>query len=323
MSRHEAAGFAVIALAATWGARHATSPAVRAWHPGSGQYRRVGRLTVRTTGTGNTAVVLLHGLPASGDTFGSAFDAIAQDAQLVIPDLLGFGRSQDLGSTTFSLQAHLDALDTMVDALGLHSHRLVVAGHSMGGLLAWHWAARRADQVDAVVTWCTPLFRGRDEARRRLNDKAPGLAWIGLPGRLSRTTCTQLCTRRPWLAQWLYVLVCPRVPVVLARQLTQHTWASYAPAVTDIVLDERRWRQSLHALDQAGVPVVYAGGARDVLAPPGVVQQLGQDAPRLITVTHPRADHLLPLDHPGWCVDLLTKTLQDAGGIAGEEVHSG
>jgi len=296
---------------------------VRAWHPGSGQYRRAGRLTVRTTGAGDTAVVLLHGLPASGDTFGSGFDAIAQDAQLVIPDLLGFGRSQEPGCTTFSLNAHLDALDTMVDALGLHSHRLVVAGHSMGGLLAWHWAARRTDQVDAVVTWCAPLFRGRDEARRRLNDKAPGLAWIGLPGRLSRTTCTQLCTRRPWLAQWLYVLVYPRVPVVLARQLAQHTWASYAPAITDIVLDERRWRQSLHALDQAGVPVMYAGGARDVLAPPKVVQELGQDASRLIAVTHPRADHLLPLDHPDWCVDLLTKTLQDAGDIAGERVRPG
>lgn len=100
---------------------------------------------------------------------------------------------------------------------------------------------------------------------------------------------------------------------MLARQLTQHTWAPYAPAITDIVLGERRWRQSLHALDQAGVPVVYAGGARDVLAPPKVAQELGQDGPRLLTVTHPSADHLLPLDHPDWCLDLLTKALQHAG----------
>jgi hypothetical protein len=33
----------------------------------------------------------------------------------------------------------------------------------------------------------------------------------------------------------------------------------------------------------------------------------------LITVTHPSADHLLPLDHPDWCLDLLTKALQHAG----------
>jgi pimeloyl-ACP methyl ester carboxylesterase len=59
-------------------------------------------------------------------------------------DLLGFSRSQDPSRTDFSLQAHLDALDGMLVDLGLEGCRLVVAGHSMGGLLALHWAARRA-----------------------------------------------------------------------------------------------------------------------------------------------------------------------------------
>jgi pimeloyl-ACP methyl ester carboxylesterase len=273
-------------------------------------------MTVRTAGNGDTAIVLLHGLPASGDTFGAAFDALAHHGQLVVPDLLGFGRSQDQKRDVFSFDAHLDALDAMAAELHLDSRRLVVAGHSMGGLLAWHWAARRATQIDAVVTWCTPLFRSRGEARRRLNDKAPGLAWIGLPGAVSRTICTQLCTRRPWLTQWLYVLAYPRVPVPLGRQLTQHTWASYAPTMTEIVLDDQRWRQSLHTLAQVGVPVVHASGARDVLAPPGVVYELGEDAQALSTVVHPTAGHLLPLEHPEWCVELLTANLQKGGHLA-------
>ncbi len=139
--------------------------------------------------------MLLHGLPASGDTFGATFDALTRHGQLVVPDLLGFGRSQNQEGEDFSLNAHLDALDAMAEELGLDARRLVVAGHSMGGLLAWHWAARRATQIDAVVTWCTPLFRSRREARRRLNDKAPGLAWIGVPGAVSRTICTRSCAR--------------------------------------------------------------------------------------------------------------------------------
>ncbi len=152
--------------------------------------------------------------------------------------------------------------------------------------------------------------------RRRLNDKAPGLAWIGLPGAVSRTICTQLCTRRPWLTQWLCVLAYPRVPVPLGRQLTQHTWTSYAPAMTQILLDDRRWRESLHTLGQAGVPVVHANGARDVLAPPRVVSELSRDAQALSTVVHPTADHLLPLDHPECCVELLTATLRDGAHVA-------
>jgi pimeloyl-ACP methyl ester carboxylesterase len=289
---------------------------VRKWRPPSGRYHRAGPLTVRTAGNGETATVLLHGLPASGDTFGATFDALARHGELIVPDLLGFGRSQNQEREDYSLDAHLDALDAMAAELRLDSRRLVVAGHSMGGLLAWHWAARRPTQVDAVVTWCTPLFRGRDEARRRLNDKAPGLAWIGVPGAVSRTICTQLCTRRPRLTQWLYVLAYPRVPVPLARQLTQHTWASYAPTMTEIVLDDRRWRESLHTLGQAGVPVVHASGGRDVLSPPRVVLELGEDAQELTTVVHPTADHLLPLDHPDWCVSLLSTTVRDGAHLA-------
>jgi pimeloyl-ACP methyl ester carboxylesterase len=315
-TRRRLLGAGVVALGAAWGVQHATARAVRRWRPPSGRYRRAGLLTVRTAGDGDTAIVLLHGLPASGDTFGAAFDALARQGQLVVPDLLGFGRSQDQERDVFSLDAHLDALDAMARELDLDASRLVVAGHSMGGLLAWHWAARRATQVDAVVTWCTPLFRSRGEARRRLEDKAPGLAWVAVPGAVSRTICTQLCTRRPRLTQWLYMLAYPRLPVPLARQLTQHTWASYAPAMTQIVLDDRRWRQSLHTLGQVDVPVVHASGARDVLAPPDVVSELGEDAQALSTVVHPTADHLLPLDHPDWCVELLTATVRDGAHLA-------
>jgi pimeloyl-ACP methyl ester carboxylesterase len=37
----------------------------------------------------------------------------------------------------------------------------------MRGLLALQWAARRAGQVDAVVTWCAPLFADRADAAHR------------------------------------------------------------------------------------------------------------------------------------------------------------
>lgn len=300
----------VVALA--WFVAYRVSPVVRAWRPGAGSRRQAGPLTVRTTGAGERVIVLLHGLPASGDTFGAGFDALVQHGQLVIPDLLGFGRSQDAERTDFSLHEQLDALDAMLDALGLGSRRLVVAGHSMGGLLAWQWAARRADQVDAVVTWCTPLFADRADAARRLNRKAPGLAWLGLPGPISRTICQQLCTRRPRLTQWLYALLYPRVPVVLSRQLTDHTWSSYAPAMSEIVLDQHSTRTALRRLEDAGVPVVHAVGARDVLAPPDAVQVLGQDVTALTVRTHPAGNHLLPLADPQWCVQVLADVLRDA-----------
>jgi pimeloyl-ACP methyl ester carboxylesterase len=45
------------------------------------------------SGSGERAFVLLHGLVTSSDTFGSSYDRLASYARLVVPDLLGFGRS--------------------------------------------------------------------------------------------------------------------------------------------------------------------------------------------------------------------------------------
>jgi pimeloyl-ACP methyl ester carboxylesterase len=305
-----AAASLAAAVAAGWFIRHATAPAVRRWQPGTGEYRRAGSLTVRITGSGPSVVVLLHGLPASGDTFGASYDELATTNLVVVPDLLGFGRSQDPSRSDFSLQAHLDALDAMLSDLGLDRRPLVVSGHSMGGVLALHWAARRASQVQAVVMLSAPLFTSAEEARRRLNEMMPGLAWIGMPGAFSRVVCTQLCTRRPRLATWLYVLTAPHIPVALSRQMSRHTWQSYLPAMQEIVLASDRWRSSFRALAAAGVPITYGSGSRDVLAPPEEAQR--RAGTQLVVRRHPTADHLLPLHDPGWCAGLLMEQTPSA-----------
>ncbi len=82
---------APVAGGVAWGLRHVTARAVRSLRPGAGQHRRAGPLTVRTAGTGDAAVVLLHGLPASGDSFVAGFDVLADDARLVVLDLRAQG----------------------------------------------------------------------------------------------------------------------------------------------------------------------------------------------------------------------------------------
>ncbi len=202
-------------------------------------------------------MVLLHRLPASGDAFGGAFDGV--EGQLVVPDLLGFGRSRLPAGVPVDREAHWAALDEMVT----DDHRLWCPDT--------RWAACWPDsgQVDGVVTWCTPLLHDPDEAPRALHDKAPGLGWIGVPGRLSRTLCTQLCTRRSRVAQWLHVLLCP--------EAAGRGWPGSSPSAPSAPgrrtpHDERcrARRASLAvgiALEQARVPVLHAVGARDVLAP--------------------------------------------------------
>ncbi len=76
----------VATLAGAWWLRHINSRAVRVWRPGGGRFLRTGRLVTRVVGSGERVFVLLHGLVSSGETFGAAYDRLADQGTLVIPD---------------------------------------------------------------------------------------------------------------------------------------------------------------------------------------------------------------------------------------------
>lgn len=132
---------AVGLLAAGWATRHA-SPAVRGWRPGAGPSHTAGRLPVRTFGTGDPVVLLLHGMAAGGNSFGAAFDRLGRRATVVVPGLLRFGGSMQTTDVAATAKNHSDALDEMIQALNLADRPVVVAGHATGGAVALRWAAR-------------------------------------------------------------------------------------------------------------------------------------------------------------------------------------
>jgi pimeloyl-ACP methyl ester carboxylesterase len=103
----EATAVAAVGLTASWFIRHNSARAVRRWRPGRGRFVRAGKLTVRVAGTSGRAFVLLHGLVSSEETFGSAYDRLAEQGQLIVPDLLGFSRSMRDDADGFSLADHL------------------------------------------------------------------------------------------------------------------------------------------------------------------------------------------------------------------------
>lgn len=63
------------------------------WSAPGGDVVRSGGLAVRTLGDHGPPVVLLHGLGGSERSWGSTYDTLATDRRLIVPGLLGFGRS--------------------------------------------------------------------------------------------------------------------------------------------------------------------------------------------------------------------------------------
>ncbi len=296
------AGIGVPALCARWLVRHRRSPMVRVWRPGGGEQRSAGGLSVRCAGRGDHVVVLMHGIASSGDYFGAGYDELARDARLVIPDLLGFGRSLDVARADHTLDAHLDALDAMARELGHDGRPMTIAGHSFGALLALHWGARRAE-AGRVVCFSAPLYEGAEEADARMAAMGPIERLYAPQGIVPRTLsgCMNRCGA---IAQWIAVAVEPRWPVAVTRMVVRHSWASYAGAMNGAIR-HGGWEAPLRTLQTRGIPVLLAGGALDPVPVPGRASELAARHANVVSATHATAGHQLPITHPGWCVELL------------------
>jgi pimeloyl-ACP methyl ester carboxylesterase len=293
----------VATLVGAWWLRHITARVVRVWRPGGGRFVRTGRLVARVVGSGKRVFLLLHGLVSSGETFGAAYDRLAEDGTLVIPDLLGFSRSMDRDREDFSLGDHLHALDEMMEALGLAKARIVVGGHSFGGLLALHWAARRAAQVDAVVTWGAPLFRDEKEGREQLGKMGLIEKLFAQDSPLARKSCEWMCAHRE-ASRLLAIALSPDLPVAVSKRVALHTWPAYRGAIDVFFAD---WRDALGRLGEEKVPINLVAGANDDSQVPDLNEQLAREYSNITARTVPDAAHIIALTHGRDCAhDLAT-----------------
>lgn len=245
---------------------------------------------------------MLHGITASGEVFGAPYDVLGARARVVVPDLLGFGRSMDPARADFSLEAHLAALDAMADSLGLGGLPITLAGHSLGALLALHWAARRQD-VTRVIAFCAPLYLTPAEADARIRAMGTLERLFALESPLTAQMCAWMCAHRT-AAQWLVVALEPQWPVALARMGVFHTWPAYLGAMNGVIRNGG-WEASLQRLAASAVPVTLANGGRDQVPVPGRADELAERHGNVQVMVHPDADHELPISDPGWCLGLL------------------
>lgn len=103
----------------------------------------------RRAGEGNPqAVVLIHGLAGSSLTWRSVLPALAEDYDVIAPDLLGHGESaKPMGD--YSLGAMASGLRDLLAILGVESATIV--GQSFGGGVAMQLAYQHPELCDRLV----------------------------------------------------------------------------------------------------------------------------------------------------------------------------
>lgn len=78
------------------------------------------------------SLLLIHGLGDSGLAFSEIFEDHRFDSfNVVVPDLVGYGRSSHPPASSGSFDAHLGDLSRVIDHFGLE--QIILVGHSMGG----------------------------------------------------------------------------------------------------------------------------------------------------------------------------------------------
>lgn len=212
-------------------------------------------LAVRTLGHGRT-MLLLHGLVGSGRYWGGAYDALARHRRLVVPDLLGFGRSPR-PVQGYGPDDHVAAIVACLDELGA-TDPAVVGAHSAGALIALRLAAMHPERVAAVVAFGPPAYPDPHAARARLSALGPMARLMVLPTFIAAAACAWVCNHQR-AAGWLAVLTHPDIPAPIAADSVRHSWQSYSDTLLHIVIAAQaaRW------LEEVRCPVRLVAGDAD------------------------------------------------------------
>ena len=132
------------------------------WHKRLGRPYQLTRAL--DTGEGQPAVIFLHGIGRTGDTWEHVVEHIGHKHRIVAFDLLGFGNSPKPDWMAYSTDDHVKAVVASIKKLKT-GQPVIVVGHSMGCLVAVRIAREYPELVKHLVLYEMPLYEGLPEKR--------------------------------------------------------------------------------------------------------------------------------------------------------------
>ena len=238
-------------------------------------------LFVREAGQG-APVVLLHGL-ASSCRYWQDLRPLAEEYRVLAPDLLGFGRSPKPRDSRYDPDDHVGALrEALWPRMGAPAH---VVGHSLGSVIALHFAAMHPDVVRSVTLISLPVVGNHAWGHRRDGRLFPvhNFCVHTRPGD-AIFSAGMRAIAPVW--NWIGPSVRRGVPPEANRDALAATWRSYWRSLEAVVYgtDVRS------LIGQVRAPIQLIHGPNDQVAPIEPVRALAVDA-GISLVEIPAAGH--------------------------------
>lgn len=215
------------------------------------------KLHVAVRGSG-APVVFLHGFRGSGRYWEPHVGRLAEDRQVIVIDLLGFGYSPWPADASYDVEDHLAAIHRTIKPI-VGEQRVTVVGHSMGAILAAEYARKYRENVSGLIVLNAPIFRSEREAKARIKEMSPMAAMFSVQRFWARASCDLVCAFRPLLFKAAPRLE-PDVPAHVARDAVLHRWESFDRTLRKVVL-QSRLDNTLRSI--ASLPITIIHGTDD------------------------------------------------------------
>src|SRR5258706_5141451 len=232
-----------------------------------------------------TPLLLVHGFPVDHTMWLAQVRTLSSQFRVIAPDLRGFGKSGPVtdASATLTMQQLADDLAAMLVTMKV-AEPVAFCGLSMGGYIAWQFAARHRDKLARLILCDTKAAADSPEAAAGRHKTAEKV-----------------------LAEGAQVVADAMLPKLFSSQAIR-TQASYveemrqvilrtSPATIAAALRGMAAREDFTSrLADIQVPTLVICGAEDTITPPAEMRTVAAAISGAQYVEIPRAGHMSPLE---------------------------
>lgn len=243
-------------------------------------------------------VILLHGGLSTHRYWNDVAALLEDKRHLLLPDLLGFGSSPKPREAEYSLGQFIACLDHTFEAYDFKEPP-VLAGHSMGALIALRWAANQPERFAGVVL-SSPLFFEESRFYQQMASIALEGRW--LTNKFLAKTITKVMGLTGLVPTPLARLVRSR-PRHVMEDVTRQRFYVYRKVLRNNYFG----KEVIEDLKNLKPPVRILVGERDPMANHVIeeLENLCKINKRCNMMTMPGA-HQLPLEHPEVIADAIS-----------------
>lgn len=243
----------------------------------------------RRSGTGGP-VILIHGVGADLEMWEPVAARLAEDHDVLRYDMQGHGGSaKPLGP--YQLDDFVDQLRRLADGLGLP--RFVLAGFSMGGLVAQAFALAESTRVERLVLLNTVFDRSPQEraaVESRVRDVLNGGHEAGIAAAIERWFTPG------FRARW------PEAIDAIRRRMESNDLPAYAAAYGLFATADQALATQLGHIQ---IPTTVVTGAEDRRSTAAMAMAMAERLPRGRCLIIPGQRHMTPLEVPGLVAELI------------------